>query len=148
MGARYSSCHKSQQEMNKVSFIKCCGALHATGKLLLWEKVASEPCSVVYPVPGCPSPKWAHIPWPTSAPPSHLQHPRQRCGPIPKPSFSGSDGVPKASAGSGAGAGPRRWGAGSRSPQPVFGTPRAGTVHARDTAHGWAALLSATSTCT
>ena len=101
-----------------MSFIKCCGALHATGKLLLWEKVASEPCSVVYPVPGCPSPKWARIPWPTSAPPSHLQHPRQRCGPIPKPSFPGATAYQKRARGAervrGRGAGERAAGHRSR----------------------------------
>lgn len=53
--------------------------------------VAPEPCSVGCPLPGSPSPKWAHIAWTMCTPPSKLQHPRQRCGPIPKPSFPGSN---------------------------------------------------------
>ena len=36
MGVRYYSCHKSQEEMNKVAFFKRCKGLHAAGKLLLW----------------------------------------------------------------------------------------------------------------
>lgn len=55
--------------------------------------VAPEPCSVGCPLPGSPSPKRAHIPWTTCIPPSKRQHLRQRRGPVPKPSFPGSNYV-------------------------------------------------------
>lgn len=133
MGVRYCSCHKSQEEVNKVAFTKCCKGPAGGGT------VAPEPRPVRFPRPGFPSPKRARIPWKMCTPPSKPQHPRQRRDLLPSHLSLGAIMYEAGSswvdlcAGRGASPGPSRWlERGSRSPCPMFATFCFGTVHTGD----------------